>query len=114
VKSSGTNAAESGASDRENFCVNGKSGPCSQTEVKQVAMTPQKTSLSRATTPQKTSLSRLTSCEIVSANPASATYVEELELMADLYSRCITGRSMTCAESLTVQPVLVKCCSLLP
>jgi hypothetical protein len=91
VGASGIKSVESGTPDNENLDVNIKPQVASQTEVKKVAMTPQKTSLSRATTPQKTSLSRLTSCEIVSANPAFAMYVEELELLADLYSRCITG-----------------------
>lgn len=108
MKSPGINAMESGTNDEENLCVNSKSRQYCQTEVTKVAMTPQKVSLSRATTPQKTSLSRLTSCEIVSANPASATFVDELELLADLYSQCIAGWSMTYAESFNVLPVLVN------
>ena len=46
-----------------------------------------------STTPQKTSLSRLLSCETVSANPAQATCVGELEILAQFYSRCIAGWS---------------------
>jgi hypothetical protein len=44
-----------------------------------------------STTPQKTSLSRLLSCETVSANPALATCVDELKILAQFYSCCIAG-----------------------